>query len=251
MYYLQEFTGWIVLITTVIKSNSINIGLKIPLLAVIFMLLRQTVLLVSYAVIGISLALINVDTGSIFLSNKLIKCLNFKNNFDKIPNHTTIFVSNYPVNIIEYIASFMLPIETCLVASSTSLAKNLTKLENQIIFDIRKNKNFDTLMDLIGEKLKEMSVYVYVENYKNRYGNMNVIGSPLRSGVFHMAQKLGVTITPVFVSRISSTMASIPYQNFNMVIGETQYVTDPELVKRNTLQFFRKELEVSEINKHL
>ena len=186
----------------------------------------------------------NPDTISTMYNNTFT----FKHNFDKLPSHHTIFVANHPYDPIDYTAYKLIPKKIAIVAGGLHfLTKYLCHKDEYILYNNNKNKNFDVLKDAIAAKIDTTSVLVFVENYKLLTSSRTI--APLRTGIFSIAQQLGVTITPIVFDRVDNISGSITQQSFEIVVGDTNMVTDPKQDSRITRKFMLNHKRRLEKNK--
>jgi hypothetical protein len=150
----------------------------------------------------------------------------FRHNFSAIPSIPTIFIATYPNRAIEYLAPALLPTPMYFIASARAkpVMSSVYPDEECGYLPQGKKQLYQMTKELIGEKIKTMSVFMYVEDMSRRYGR-DVGG--LRKGVFWIAKELGVTITPVVIDNIRESWDRVPNQRYEVYIGPTMYVHDP------------------------
>lgn len=206
--------------------NSI-IGLILAWIYIIFS--HKIILLILYLFSGLFLIIVRKNKKQYWtmIRNIVTNCAYFRHNFYKLPSHHTIFLVNYPITIMEYSAPVLLPKKICFLTSKR--AKKFMDLvyeeEDYLLFDDSKGKNYELLRDNIREKIKDRSIYVYVEDIKSRYYDYDI--GRMRKGMFHIAKEIGVTITPLAVDSLKLN------KKFEIRVGETQLVINPvESMKR-------------------
>ncbi len=150
----------------------------------------------------------------------------FRHNFSAIPSTPTIFIATYPSDSIEYLAPALLPTPTYFIASARakSVMSRVYSDEECGYLPQGKKQLYQMTKELIGEKIKTMSVFMYVEDMSRRYGR-DVGG--LRKGAFWIAKELGVTVTPVVIDNLRESWGRVPNQRYEVYIGPTTYVHDP------------------------
>ena len=175
------------------------------------------------------------------ISSNYKKIFAFSHNFHKLPNKNTIIVSNHPHNPIDYTAFKMLPKKIAIVAGGLHFFVRWTCEKDEYIFyNNNKNKNFDELKLKIQDKIKNMSILVFVENYKRiKYTNNGRKVARLRTGIFTIAKELNIPITPLVIDRIHSSYGMVTEQPFRMIVGDTFDVTDPTIDAINTHKFMK------------
>lgn len=172
----------------------------------------------------------------------------FSHNFNKLPNKNTIIVSNHPHNPIDYAAFKMLPKKVAIVAGGLQFFVRWTcEKDDYIFYNNNKTKNFDELKTKIQDKIKNMSILVFVENYKRiKYTNNGRKIARLRTGIFTIAKQLNIPITPLVIDRIHSSYGRVTEQPFRMIIGDTFNVTDPTMDAIKTHKFMKLQKSIME-----
>jgi hypothetical protein len=167
----------------------------------------------------------------------------FKHNFEKIPKHKTIFVANYIADRYENISCITLPVHMCPVTAEFFVSHlKFDKILTHVI--TRKNKtknNYKEIKRKIKNVLEEnISIFVYVEKESSSIGNSVGI---IRSGIFHIAKELNISITPVCFDHIEYNKCGIiQRQNYNIHVGDTFYVNNVKTDIYNTRVFLRNKL---------
>ncbi len=197
-----------------------------------------------YCCIGILNILILCNREYYKLTFELIlkDCVKFKHNFDKIPKHNTIFLVNYPITSLEFAVPTILPVKTYFVSNyKAGPFLDLVYSKNDYIL-LKEGNNYDYFMKTIEKKIKKRSIYLYVEKFiwfevlrtykHNRITDENV--GKIRSGIFYIAKKLGLTITPIVVDSLNLD------KNFEVRIGQTTKVINPTQSIKDVKNFFFK-----------
>ena len=153
--------------------------------------------------------------------------IHFKHNFHLLPQYTTILVCNYPISVFEYLIPHILPIPVCLVA--VKAAENAIKLgyisDEYLLIDGKKHNNYEKLKEKISEIIKTRSIFIYAEDKSTRIYDFHV--GKMRKGIFYIAKELGLPITPLAIDILTVSNATIPYQKFELRVGQTKKITDP------------------------
>ncbi len=163
----------------------------------------------------------------------------FRHNFSSIPSTSTIFIATYPASLVEYLSPALLPVPVYFIASTYA-----RPIMSRVYCDDEcgyiphgKKKRYQMTKMLIKEKLRTMSVFLYVEDKSRRYGRE--LGG-LRKGVFWIAKELGATITPVVLDKVTESLGRIPDQRYEVYVGPTMYVHDPLSTLINVRTMMRK-----------
>lgn len=167
-------------------------------------------------------------------------------NLSKLPTTSTILVCNYCHDRAENLVYLLLP-TNCTLISAKCIQDVFGVIDNHIQKKEKKG-TFNYIQKQVDEKMKAgNSIFAYVTSHKERrYGQVGDI----RSGLFRIAQKLGVTITPLAIDHIYTTSSfHIPYQNFRIKVGVPQFVMDIEQSMKDTQKFFLEQLEYFTKNK--
>lgn len=172
------------------------------------------------------------------LSSSLFKnYLNLEIRGNQLPQKPTIFVVNYPNSYVEYLVHGLFGPNLCLIAFSGAAPILRHVYGNDHIIGVGKNE-FDKLHQTVKRKLKNgYNILAYVErDYYNRKHPYDV--TELRTGMFHIAQQLGSTITPICVDHVLHSYGLIKQKPFKIMIGETKSVTDVNIAMNETRNFF-------------
>ena len=176
----------------------------------------------------------------------------FKNNFEKLPGHTTIYVSNYISDRYENISIMTLPVDICPIMAEFFVSKlKFDKILTHVI--TRKNSsknNFEEIRNKVRDTLDQnISIFVYVEKESSCVGTEVGV---IRSGMFSIAKELGVTITPICFDRIKyDTFGIIHKQNYRIAVGDSFLVTDIKEAIYKTRVFLREQLREFKRTKYL
>ena len=158
----------------------------------------------------------------------------------KFLQNLLFFLCNYPISVAEYLIPSLLPTDVCLLSSNRAekALKLIYNPEDYMVFADKNKNSFDYLKQRIEEMIKTRSMFVYVENTDRRIHDFHV--GKIRSGMFHIAKKIGATITPVAIDGIIVENGIIHKQNFQINVGETKLVEDPKIDLLNTRMFLLK-----------
>jgi len=97
--------------------------------------------------------------------------------------------------------------------------------------------DFDNIKRRIDEQLKKgVSIFAYSSIPCPFVGKVGRV----RKGLFSIAKQLGVTITPLAVDYIEHNIGMIPYQRFEIRVGDTFHVEDPLRESLRARKFFKK-----------
>ena len=159
-------------------------------------------------------------------------------NFSKIPDKPTIFICPYITKYIEYPLMYLIPRNLAVIMVHET-GKILEKImPTTIIHRYSYSNNYDSMNSQIVEKYKDgYCIFCYVtkpSRSKRRLGKMF-------SGIFNIAKKNNITMTPIVFSRIEN-MSSLSVQNIRMKVGETFLPDNIVSNMIDTKNFFNKTL---------
>jgi len=159
--------------------------------------------------------------------------IKIKHNFYRLPTKHSIILLNYPSDIFEYFLNGVIPVKSCLVISHTSkVYMNFIGQNEPIFVNLKSKGNFSFVEKQIKDKIKKYFVMSYVEKDKK----IGKIGK-IRSGMFRIANKHGIPITPIFIGRINSTNA-LP-----IIVGRTRKVRHVKKSIKNVRNFYLKNIQ--------
>jgi len=145
-------------------------------------------------------------------------------NFHLLPAQPTIFICNYTHDRFEHIFFSLIPRKLVLVL--TSRAANLGQIDTymDVICTNEKGGCYDHLEKEIARYVAGgTSIFCYIQKPcfidEKNYGKF-------RTGVFRIAKKLAVPITPIKIGHIQAVGGAIFYQPICVTVGKTHYVSD-------------------------
>lgn len=227
MHLCRYLIMWFVIIVITIFFP-IQFQYKMILLLIYVIILHKLLRILYYAGTHVPRILAgNKELYRSLVSNIFSKCFTLRHNFNTIPSHPTIFLSTYPITVLEYAIPSLIPRQICFLTSRR--AEKALKLvygpEEYLVFNDSKGNNYEYLREEIRKRIQTTSMFVYVEDKTQRIHDFHV--GNMRKGMFHIAKELGVTITPLAVDGIIIENGVIPEQKFEVLLGPTQKVTDP------------------------
>jgi 1-acyl-sn-glycerol-3-phosphate acyltransferase len=171
--------------------------------------------------------------------------------FGKLPKRPVIFAVNYPYEFIEYLYWIIfekqgLPIS--MVVKDLNKVGAMRKYMFGAVFSDdnyipipTKGDAFVECMDRVDyhTSILGRSIWVYPE--RKGYGKPKYSVTPLRSGFFVIAEKLGLPVVPVVCSHLSSCSKELRFH-----FGP-ELMDDAENMKQYTLEFMRRQLHLNMI----
>lgn len=161
--------------------------------------------------------------------------LNLKLDFSKLPDKPSIIVCNYCTDRLENLPCILIPKDICILMRDTPLHKVL----KWPIYIYEKNSYDNTKKEIIEHVNKGRSIFSYVTK-PPKLGTKYIQG--LRSGMFRLAKELGIPITLMAIDYIDTNIGIIPYQNFNILIGDTFIVDDVKISMYKARKFFSRSM---------
>jgi len=254
MYYFFHEV-FIILIILLVITKKLKIYQIITIWGIFIILYINTIKALKLVIYVIASGVISKNKKhlSIMIQNTYRNIFHFTDNFHMLPHGNTIIVANHPHNPIDYMAYKMLPKKVAIVAGGLHSLVNWTNNEDEHIFyNLYKSKNTKELKYKIKQKIKEMSILVFIENHKLiplNYDGRKI--AKLRTGIFHIAKELDIPITPLVIDRIHQSYGSIHQQPFRMVVGETFSVVDTKLSVSHTYKFMSDQKKLMEARKFI
>lgn len=186
----------------------------------------------------------------LFLTSGFNKLVDIKYKGHNFPTKQTIFVCNYPANLMEYLLYFYsLPGKCCIVVYAGLRLVNVIEMfcgKNSVIA-ISKGGQFDKTQKMINDKIKKgYNIMVYNEtNFHSRYHIYHV--NKLRTGIINIAKNLGVTITPIIFDHISHNFGFISTKKFKIYIGKTTEIDDVKSYVKSLRHLYLRKLRLYKI----
>lgn len=161
-------------------------------------------------------------------------------NFSELPHKPTIFLANYCQNRIENIIPVLIPRKMAFLMREKCQQFNTANvLAKSIVVKGHHKGNFNHIeKEIVKAHQEGYDIFVYVTNmpYHGYIGR-------LRSGIFSIAQKNNITITPVAIDRIKTKYGIIFDQNLHIRVGKTFLVDTVFSAQYRTRKFLIKSLE--------
>jgi 1-acyl-sn-glycerol-3-phosphate acyltransferase len=131
-------------------------------------------------------------------SYKTISKIIFKRTLNLASKKPTILISNYPSDYLEYFIPGLFEQNVCIVVFKGAKKRLDNIFREKIIYiDLNTKNNFETLKKDIQDRVKKgYSIYVYPEKIYYERKNIYTL-QKFKSGIFHIAKMLNLTITPV------------------------------------------------------
>lgn len=170
----------------------------------------------------------------------------FSHNYEKIPEHPTIFVANYVDDRTENIMCITIPSRLCIVMGDGFIHNiKLHKIVKHVYGTKPGNGQYEEVREALRKKV-ELGVSPFA--YCSRPKRGRILGE-VRSGMFRIAKDLGITVTPIYFDHIRHYGGIIPYQNYKIVVGDTFYVEDIDESVIRVRNFFQRTQKVLEKDK--
>lgn len=180
---------------------------------------------------------LNVNTKTITkLYNQIF---DLHTNFHRLTDKPTIYVCNYTYDRMDNIAWLLIPRSVCCIMGEY-LVPVFGRIVKHVIGKKGRSGSFNLLKETIKDKMSNgFSILTYVTTPQEKIGNIGRV----RTGIFRIAKELNMTITPIAIDYIHYTnIGNIPYQRFEMRVGDSFNVTDVIMDTLRTRRFFKNSL---------
>ena len=146
-----------------------------------------------------------------------------------LPSKPTIFISNYPSDFIEYTIPglFEGKISIMLFKDAYKKLVNIFGKDRLICIDLDSKNQFQQTKNDIQDKInKGYSIYLYPE--RKYYNRKNIYElTEFRSGIFHIAKELNISITPIIIDHFQ--FENVIFSNrYNIYIDKSIIITNVE-----------------------
>jgi hypothetical protein len=226
----------IILFVNIILISPLTQNIKISLIFTILLLYRKTLYIV-FMIIYKATSRSNENT-CLIANNLYHNCdINVITNFSELSPKPTIFLANYCRDRIENIAFAFIPHKLSIMMFSIFKKIKMTeKIECPIYIPGYGQGNFENITKQIKSSNQAgNSIFVYI----NRPSHFDYMTSH-HSGMYHIAKKLGITITPISIDYIDFSFGIIKKQNFFMKVDKPFYVDNVNTAKYITRRFHQK-----------
>lgn len=167
-------------------------------------------------------------------------------NFTLLPKFPTIIVCNYCSDRAENLMPIFIPRSFAFL--SLDKFAQYTKIDRVLEVLItrgggdRNSGEYEKMKEKIREMIQRKR---WIFSYVNRCCKETGVISKLRSGMFYIAQELGLGITPIYIDYLKMNNGIIVPQKFRFVVKETFFITRREEVQKqmeNVRNFFIEEM---------
>lgn len=188
--------------------------------------------------------IINMFVFKNYFSFRTIGNLLFGRQIMSFPTSPTIFIANYPADILEYMIIGIFPTNTSWLVHS-NMAKILIPIFGKkriISVNVRDKNSFAKIAKDVQKRLAiGYHVFAYPEkSYYTRRGFYDL--NPLRSGLFHIAKMLGVTITPVVCDHLHYSSGFVDPIRHKIEVLQSIVVTNVNQTINQCEKIMRKKL---------
>jgi hypothetical protein len=168
-------------------------------------------------------------------------------NFDALPKTPSILLLNYPDNFSEYFIHGILPIDLVYITSKKAKFILGLVVNHENIISTNNKNNYENILSETEKKIKDRHILCYIEKSKK-----SILGlGRIRKGMFSIAKKLNVQITPICVDKIDHSYGIPKKQNFFVKVGKTHHVNNVILSKNIVKNFYKDSLEEFKTKKYV
>lgn len=224
----------------IILLSSVRISVKITCIMIIIYFYGRNVRLIFST---ISMILFPDEKIPLYIRVKKMyenNGLKIVEDFSKLPSKPTIFVANYCQDRIENAMCTLLPRKIAILMRETCHKYNINNIvKRTIVVHGHHNGNFAEIEKAILKAHKDgCDIFVYASSMSHQ----GYIGK-LRTGIFAIAKKNNITMTPVAIDRIDSRYGIIYNQNLQIRVGNTFNVNNVHSAQYSVRKFFLQSLE--------
>ena len=248
VYYSFAVYGVLIITIFIILLLHINLKYKILIITILFFIYRNNFFITTKGFHNIIIQgyihkVENRKDDTILrkVVRNMYSNLNLQLNFYKLPNYPSIFVCNYCTDRLENFACILIPKDIAILMRDTLI--KISKLHLLIKWPIyvkAKDSYEETKNQVIDHINSGRSVFSYVSKTP-RLGPTHI--QNMRSGMFKIAKELNLPVTPIVIDYIDMKFGAIPYQNFNLEIGDSFYVYDIKEAVINTRKFYNERMK--------
>lgn len=185
--------------------------------------------------------------------NVLLSHFDLEENLYTLPKFPTIIVSNYCYDRAENLVPIIMPRPMAFIALDKFVRYTRVDrvLENIIIRSGGDSNSgeYDNMKNKIKDSIRNGK---FVFSYVGRCCKQIGVVSKLRTGMFHIAQELGIGITPVYIDYFKLNQGIIVPQKFRIIVEKTFFIQNKEEIQNridSVRDFFMKKIrEKTSIN---
>jgi hypothetical protein len=242
----------VIIAILMIMISKLNIKIKIVVVYLIIGIYYKTLYLVTM-IIFLSIRSMQANKKSDKQLSEHVKklyktCgLNIVTNFDKFKSRPpTILLANYCRDRVENSSCILVPRKLAIMMQVGFKQVNMSEIINKPIY-VHGKGTFEDITNKIKNAHEEGNdIFVYINSpsyfdYITRY----------KSGIFHIAKQLNISITPLSIDYINTNLGTIPTQNFCMKIGNPSFISNIYLSKYKIRKFHTKyQLKFQQVKFH-
>jgi hypothetical protein len=234
IYYIPFISILVILFLIMLMVSKLNNRIKIIIALGVLLIYNRPLLLTSRIIYS---AIKVIRTKEKYPDSVLANNINDIFLSSTLTETPTIFVANYCRDRVENAACILVPRNLSIMMQEGFSKINMSNIINKPIYVNGHGKgNFDIICEQVKEAHNEGNdIFVYINspsyfNYMNKYS----------SGIYHIAKKLNITITPLAIDYIDTKFGSIPNQKFYIESGDSFFVDDIKTAKYKTRSFHIK-----------
>jgi hypothetical protein len=243
IYYIPFISMLVILFLVMLMVSKLNNRIKI-IIALGVLLVYNRPLSLTCKIIYTAIKVIKTKEkypDSVLANNIndiFLSCgIKIRKNFRTLTETPTIFIANYCRDRVENAACILVPRNLSIMMQEGFSKINMSNIINRPIYVNGHGKgNFDIICEQVKEAHNEGNdIFVYINspsyfNYMNKYS----------SGIYHIAKKLNITVTPLAIDYIDTKFGTIPNQKFYIESGDSFFVDNIKTAKYKTRNFHIK-----------
>lgn len=180
------------------------------------------------------------------IGNVLTSHFIVEENFTLLPKFPTIVICNYCFDRAENLMPIFIPRSFAFL--SLDKFAQYTKIDRVLEVLItrgggdRNSGEYEKMKEKIREMIQRKR---WIFSYVNRCCKETGVVTKLRSGMFYIAQELGLGITPIYIDYLKMNSGIIVPQKFRFVVKETFFIKQREEIQQqieNVRNFFVEEM---------
>lgn len=246
IYYMLIVSVFAILLIIVILLSKYNTKIKtVIVLTIISLYYRPIYLIANIILTSIQAIRSKKKMPDHWLAKKVTNIykncgIEIKTNFHKLKNIPTIFVANYCRDRVENALCILIPTNLAILMQEGFKKVNITNIINKPLYVNGHGKNnFDkTLKQIKNAHVHGNSIFVYI-NSPSYFDYM----TKHKSGIYHIAKKLNITVTPLAIGYVKTIYGTIPDQTINITVGDPFYVDDIKNAKYKIRTFHKTMLK--------
>lgn len=247
-YILASFIILLLFAVAMLLITDLPLSIRISIIVVVFAVFRINIdisarvlwAFVKFGVINPVSTRVNDTPVREYIDDIFSRNFKMCTNFENLPEKPSIIIANYCKDRMENISCLLIPRNISIMMRRELRVIGLHKILKWPLFTDISGSYENTKKQISDNILENRSVFSYVTT-KTTSITPNLF-IKIRTGMFSIAKELNVQVTPIVFDYIDTSCGFVPFQRYNIHVGDSFYVDSVGLSKQKVMRFFREKM---------